>query len=161
MNLWCGKFIYTVLSLASGHLSHAFGIPWLCFFAWLAEYWAKQKMQLPISAIHQQKSTAKVCQMRETGGQKACDSTVRNIIIGNCLHFSHCWISKKLFAHLQLGRPIEDPHFKMQLIIGKASHMEIRHTDEVSKLEEIYDGTFFGFWTKDCQFSRLAVINYE
>ena len=23
----------TVLSLASGHLSHAFGIPWLCFFA--------------------------------------------------------------------------------------------------------------------------------
>ena len=70
------NFLYAVLSLASGHLSHAFGIPWLCFFAWLAEYWAKQKMQLPISAIHQQKSTAKVCQMRETGGQKASDSTV-------------------------------------------------------------------------------------
>ena len=41
----------TVLLLASGHLSHAFGISWLCFLAGWAENWAKLYMQLPISAI--------------------------------------------------------------------------------------------------------------
>ena len=31
----------TVLLLAFGHLSHAFGISWLCFLAGWAENWAK------------------------------------------------------------------------------------------------------------------------
>jgi len=36
--------IATVLLLASGHLSHAFGISWLCFLAGWAENWAKLYM---------------------------------------------------------------------------------------------------------------------
>ena len=36
------RWTTTVLLLASGHLSHAFGLPWQCFFAWWAEYWTKQ-----------------------------------------------------------------------------------------------------------------------
>ena len=41
----------TVLLLAFDHLSHAFGISWLCFLAGWAENWAKLYMQLPISAM--------------------------------------------------------------------------------------------------------------
>ena len=42
------QILSTVLLLASGHLSRAFGISRLCFLAGWAENWAKLYMQLPI-----------------------------------------------------------------------------------------------------------------
>ena len=53
----CGIYFFnlqptwdTVLLLASGHLSRAFCISWLCFLAGWAENWANLYKQLPISA---------------------------------------------------------------------------------------------------------------
>ena len=41
-----------VLSLASGHLSHAFGISWLCFLAVWAESWAKLYLHAAANFCH-------------------------------------------------------------------------------------------------------------
>ena len=48
---WQSHYPFWGLLLAFGHLSHAFGISWLCFLAGWAENWAKLYMQLPISAM--------------------------------------------------------------------------------------------------------------
>ena len=45
---------FTVHWRASGPLWRAFGIPWLCYFAWVAEKLAKQTKLLPNSAKHKQ-----------------------------------------------------------------------------------------------------------
>ena len=66
----------TVHWRASGPFWHAFGIPWLCYFAWWAEKLAKQTNSLPISARLKQPSLMQGGQKRRRRGPVARQGTV-------------------------------------------------------------------------------------
>ena len=69
-------YFVTVYWRASGPFWHAFGIPWLCYFAWWAEKMAKQTKSLPISARLKQPSLMQGGQKRRQRGLEARQSTV-------------------------------------------------------------------------------------
>ena len=83
----CSNKKITVHWRASGPLWRAFGILWLCYFAWRAEKWAKQTNWLPISAIHKQPPLILGGQKRRRRGPEARQSTVF-LVDDNWVHIS-------------------------------------------------------------------------